>query len=239
MSDPDSESKEAPKTEPDAEAPVPNETETAVPVNGDPEPAKELSEEKQLPNSSDQDEAGRRDFLQKAGSVVLGGAMMAAPAAIGLRVVASPLFGDKANGVLARLTTLDAILPGGPPQAFKVVADKKDAWTTYKDLPLGLVYAQRDEKGDLTVFSAICPHAGCAVEYRKSGAIGSQEMGEHYYCPCHTSAFDLAGEIATDGSPAKRGLDTLEVDEEKLAAGEVWVRFRKFKAGVAEKKAIS
>ena len=62
---------------------------------------------------------------------------------------------------------------------------------------------------------------------------------KHYYCPCHESAFALGGEIASTGSPAKRGLDTLEVDEKKLAAGEVWVRFRKFKAGIKEKKPLS
>lgn len=178
-----------------------------------------------------QGEPPRREFI----SIALGGAMVAAPALVGLRVVASPLFSGKAGGVLARLTTVDSLVPGGPPQAFKVVADKKDAWTTYKDLPLGLVYAQRSEDGkEISVFSASCPHAGCAVEFRKGGAHGS-----HYYCPCHESSFNPDGSLAPDNTQAKRGLDSLEVDEEKFALGEVWVRFQKFKAGVAEKEAIS
>jgi len=179
--------------------------------------------------------ADRREFLQKAGSVVIGGALVAAPVAVGLRVVAGPLFSSKTGGVLARLTTVDALEPGAPPAAFKVVADKTDAWTTYQDLPLGLVYVRRAADGKVTVFSASCPHAGCAVEYRNS-----EKAGEHYYCPCHESSFRLDGEIADVAtSPAKRGLDTLEIDEEKLAAGEIWIRYQKFKAGVAEKKAIS
>lgn len=183
-------------------------------------------------------EEPRREFLQKAGSMLVGGAITVVPAGIGLRVVADPLFRSQVGGVAVRLTTLDSLETGGPPRAFKVVADKTDAWTTYKNLPLGLVYAQRISETKVTVFSASCPHAGCAVEYRKDGEIAKKKMGEHYYCPCHESAFGLDGVIATDGSPAERPLDALVVDEEKLNQGEVWVKFQRFKAGIAEKQAI-
>ena len=40
-------------------------------------------------------------------------------------------------------------------------------------------------------------------------------------------------------TPALRGLDALEVDDEKLGSGEIWVQFEKFKAGVAEKISVS
>lgn len=180
-------------------------------------------------------EPGRRDFLQRAGSVALGTAMVAAPAAVAIRVAIAPLFRDQVGGTLVRLASLDALVPGGPPQAFKVVADKTDAWTTYRDLPLGLVYAQRKDDGELVVFSASCPHAGCAVEYRKSG-----DQDGHYHCPCHESSFRLDGAIENvKTSPARRGLDSLEIDQNKLAEGEVWVRFQKFKAGIAEKQPVA
>ena len=172
----------------------------------------------------------RREFM----SVVLGGAIVAVPTVTGLRVVLSPLLGSSSGGILARLTTLDSLEVGGPPQAFKVIADKTDAWTTYKDLPLGLVYAQRVAEKKVVVFSASCPHAGCAVEYRGEG-----DHGAHYYCPCHESSFRTDGSLAPDNTQAKRGLDTLEVDQEKLEQGEIWVRFQKFKAGISEKKAVS
>ncbi|MBM50416.1 MAG: (2Fe-2S)-binding protein [Roseibacillus sp.] len=172
----------------------------------------------------------RREFF----SIALGGAIIAVPTAVGLRVVLNPLFGDGSGGILARLTTLDSLTVGGPPQAFKVVADKSDAWTTYKDLPLGLVYVQRIAEQDVLVFSASCPHAGCAVEYRNEGV-----RGPHYFCPCHESSFSTDGSLAPDNTQAKRGLDTLEVIGKKLEEGEVWIRFQKFKAGIAEKKAIS
>ncbi|NNC88280.1 MAG: Rieske 2Fe-2S domain-containing protein [Akkermansiaceae bacterium] len=180
------------------------------------------------------EEQNRRDFLQKAGSVVIGGAIIAVPAAIGLIAVSDPLMKATQGGVVVRLTSIDALPEDGTPQIFKVVADKTDAWTTYKNLPLGLVFASRTADGKVVVFSASCPHAGCAVEYRNT-----EDLGKHYYCPCHASYFKIDGAIGNEDSPAARGLDTLEVDEEKLADGEVWVRFQKFKAGVAEKKAVS
>ena len=172
----------------------------------------------------------RREFV----SIALGGAIVAAPTVVGLRVVLSPLFSSRSGGILARLTTLENLEVGGVPQAFKVIADKADAWTTYKDLPLGLVYAQRVSDKEVVVFSASCPHAGCAVEYRNEGS-----RGAHYYCPCHESSFKTDGSLAPDNTQAKRGLDTLEVVEEKLEEGEVWIRFQKFKAGISEKKVVS
>ncbi|HCQ39736.1 MAG TPA: (2Fe-2S)-binding protein [Verrucomicrobiales bacterium] len=182
------------------------------------------------------DEAARSDGTRRREffSIALGSAIVAAPTVVGLRVVLSPLFSSASGGILARLTTLDSLAVGGPPQAFKVVADKTDAWTTYKDLPLGLVYVQRVAERDVLVFSASCPHAGCAVEYRNEG-----DRGEHYYCPCHESSFKTDGSLAPDNTQAKRGLDTLEVIGEKLQEGEIWIRFQKFKAGISEKKAVS
>ncbi len=194
------------------------------------EKLKEEGEDPVEPASPEDASPPRREFL----SIALGSAIVAAPTMVGLRVVLSPLFSSKAGGILARLTTLDSLEAGGPPQAFKVIADKTDAWTTYKDLPLGLVYAQRVAEKKVVVFSASCPHAGCAVEYRREGAYGA-----HYYCPCHESSFRTDGSLAPDNTQAKRGLDVLEVDQEKLEEGEIWVRFQKFKAGISEKKVVS
>ena len=213
MTDPDSDTPKIPKTQPLAE---PTADDVAI--------AEEIARE----------DSDRRAFLQKAGSVIIGGAIVAGPAAVAVVVAIDPLTRGGQGGVMARLTTLDALVPGGPPQAFKVIADKTDAWTTYKDLPLGMVYLQRSTKGKLTVFSATCPHLGCVVEFRNT-----EKDGEHFFCPCHESSFNVDGSLAPNNTQAKRGLDTLEIDQEKLVAGEVWVRFRKFKANIVEKKPIT
>jgi Rieske Fe-S protein len=59
------------------------------------------------------------------------------------------------------------------------------------------------------------------------------------YCPCHASNFALDGERIGDDNKSPRSLDTLEIDTEKLAAGEIWVTFLNFRIGVEEKEAIS
>ena len=60
-----------------------------------------------------------------------------------------------------------------------------------------------------------------------------------YRCDaCHDSLFGLDGGIVGK-SPSPRPLDTLEIDAEKLAAGEIWVTFVNFKTGVKGKEALS
>ncbi len=246
MSDPtdstDSPASDRPENEKrsDASVPEPPKTEKLRDLSG-PVPPKTEQLEEEKPSTEELEiaeelarESDRRAFLQKAGSVVIGGAIVAGPTVVAVRAVLDPLTRGGQGGVLARLTSLDALVPGAPPQVFKVIADKTDAWTTYKDLPLGMVYAQRSEDGELTVFSATCPHLGCVVEFRNT-----EEHGEQFYCPCHESSFKVDGSLAPNNTQAKRGLDTLEIDQEKLAAGEVWVRFQKFKANIVEKKAVS
>ena len=215
-----------PMTE-DSDSIEPDSLETAVPV--------EPPQTAEVPGEASTDEdLKRRQFLQKAGSIVVGGAIVACPLGVGLVAVADPLIKKSAGGLKVRLTVLDALPADGVPRAFKVIADKVDAWTTYQDVPLGMVFLRHTEDGKVEAFNASCPHAGCAVEYRNDEA-----QGQHYYCPCHESSFEMDGKIKTAETPALRGLDALEVDDEKLGSGEVWVQFEKFKAGVAEKISVS
>jgi len=64
-----------------------------------------------------------------------------------------------------------------------------------------------------------------------------------YKCPCHNSAFNVAGEkvdLPGKENPSPRPMDTLRVDDQKLAAsGEIWVEFLNFYTGIHEKKPSS
>ena len=97
--------------------------------------------------------------------------------------------------------------------------------------PLGRFSCEGSNRfgGEIEAFNSSCPHAGCSVGYR------SKE--DEYYCPCHESIFNLDGSRG-DPCVSPRGLDSLEVDEERLGEGGVWVTFRNFAAGIEEKKAI-
>jgi cytochrome b6-f complex iron-sulfur subunit len=61
----------------------------------------------------------------------------------------------------------------------------------------GHFYLSRLEDGSFLALSAKCPHLGCAVTWIP---------GENrFICPCHSSAFDIAGNVTS--APAPRALD--------------------------------
>jgi menaquinol-cytochrome c reductase iron-sulfur subunit len=129
----------------------------------------------------------------------------------------------------SRICPLDALPADGMPHPFVVTADITDAWSKTRGQRVGLVFLQREDadgKAKITAFTAACPHLGCAVEFDASH--------DRYECPCHVSGF------AKDGrklfGPSLRDLDDLEWKVvEKNGTPEVWVAFRQFRAGVAER----
>jgi thiosulfate dehydrogenase [quinone] large subunit len=58
--------------------------------------------------------------------------------------------------------------------------------------------------GTFVAFDAVCPHAGCTVEYLSSHQL--------FICPCHGSEFNgRTGSVEV--GPAQRGLTQLQVAE--------------------------
>ena len=174
-------------------------------------------------------EPDRREFLSKAVSIVAGGAIVAVPVGAGLATLVGPLVADGQGGIKIRLASFEDVPQDGSPKLYQVVAERKDAWTKYPKKPLGSVFLRRLESGGVEAFNSSCPHAGCSVGFK------SLEVG--YYCPCHESVFLLDGSKG-EVCVSPRGLDSLEVDQEKLKDGDVWVTFQNFAAGIEEKKAI-
>ena len=83
----------------------------------------------------------------------------------------------------------------------------------------------------MQAFNVTCPHLGCAVEYRKTPVDHKPE----FFCPCHTSAFQLNGEKKNQIPP--RDLDSLETKVVKNDKGEneIWVKYQEFRATLGEK----
>jgi len=71
-------------------------------------------------------------------------------------------------------------------------------------------YAQnehRSRKPDILVLIGICTHLGCSPTYRPDIApadLGDEWLGG-FFCPCHSSRFDMAGRVYT-GVPAPTNL---------------------------------
>lgn len=125
-----------------------------------------------------------------------------------------------------RIVSLDAVPDDGVPRRFPVIAKLTDAWTNYGKEPIGSVWLVRDQGTDnVLALNAICPHAGCMV-----GFVSDKDL---FVCPCHTSAFDTHGKRRLDISKVPpRDMDSLVCDVRK---GEVWVQFRNFQPGHAQK----
>src|SRR5438093_139050 len=98
-------------------------------------------------------------------------------------------------------------------------------WNIYTNGRIESVYLRPSSENKIQAFNAGCPHAGCFVDFLADRG--------HYLCPCHNSTFTVEGKIEDPASPAPRGLDTLEVELRNQR--EVWVKFRNFQTGHAEK----
>jgi menaquinol-cytochrome c reductase iron-sulfur subunit len=172
----------------------------------------------------------RRGFMAKVAAVVIGGLITMFPFLSGMLVVADPLRRSGGQGRKIRVASLDAIPDDGIPRSFPVISDRQDAWTHYASEPIGAVYLVRDPGATMVrAFNAMCPHAGCFVGYLP--------VKKYFQCPCHTSAFDLQGEILSDVSRVPpRGMDVLDCEiTGDGGTQEVWVNFQEFQTGCKEK----
>lgn len=95
-----------------------------------------------------------------------------------------------------------------------------DGW--HKTTTKKSVWAVKDGKGAITIFSPLCTHLGCGYRWE-----GEQRQ---FYCPCHNSYFALDGTVLA--GPAPRPLDTLPA---KIENGRLLVIYKEFKAGTAAK----
>ncbi|MCA9203539.1 MAG: Rieske 2Fe-2S domain-containing protein [Planctomycetales bacterium] len=201
-----------------------------------------MSETKTTPAVSSAETNGgepRRNFLMSLSATVVGAAVGLIPVFTGLIAFLDPLSRKrKVPGAYAaasggregfvKVCSLEALAVDGSPQRFAVIDNQTDAWNFTPAQAVGSVYVQRTGNSDVRVFNTTCPHAGCSVAF----------TGSAYHCPCHNSAFNLDGTKlqSTTGreNPSPRPLDELVVDADKLADGEVWVKYQNFYTGREE-----
>jgi Rieske Fe-S protein len=181
-------------------------------------------------------------FMTGAVSVLLG----AIPVGLGLGFFLDPLIrkrrgtSDAASGSEAdsrqddegfiRLDVGVSSLPAdGSPLACTVTNDKTDAWNRYRNVEVGTVWLRRTESDEVLAFSSVCPHLGCAIDFRKAKS--------DFFCPCHTSAFDLDGERTNSIPP--RGMDRLEVRLKPETGDLIWLKYETFRAATPEKISVS
>jgi Rieske Fe-S protein len=207
--------------------------ESRDPAPAPPVSAAHAAETAPPPPPASPDPEPRRDFMKKSLAVLAGGAVVIVPVAAGVLVATDPLRRHGAGeGDFLEITRLDALPPDGSPRKFQVVADRRDAWNLYKNVPVGAVYLRRVGPNQVKAFNVVCPHAGCAINVAGSGA------AQQFYCPCHNSGFDLDGN-KLEHCVSPRPMDELAVDPKALEQGVVKVRFQNFRTGIQEKIAQS
>jgi len=167
----------------------------------------------------------RRNFLAKAGAIVIGGVLALVAPLSGLLVFLDPLRRRTSNEGAVFVASLAALPESGEPRKFPVLATRVDAWNRSPNVPIGAVYLQRLPGDQVRALNVVCPHAGCFVDFR------ARQNGFH--CPCHNSSFGLDGAVLDPKSPSPRPLDELVV--EVRDGSEVWVRFQNFRPGVHAK----
>ena len=183
----------------------------------------------------------RRGLLKSMVTAVLAGAVGVVPLVPGLAFFLDPLIrkgeggttgggGKKdADGYIRMAIGFAALPEDGTPQQYTVVDDKRDAWNLFREVPIGSVWLRRIGQ-QVIAFNTVCPHLGCAVGHRPSEG--------DFFCPCHTSAFDLDGKKLNEVPP--RDLDVLDVRRksggvESADGDEIWIQFQNFRAATSEK----
>jgi menaquinol-cytochrome c reductase iron-sulfur subunit len=169
----------------------------------------------------------RRGFLEVA-TQIIGAALGLALLVPGVAFLLDPLRRKaEAGGFRALPVTLDELQVGVPRQV-PIVEAAQDAWVTYPREPLGSVWLVRhadNAQPPVTVFTAECPHLGCAITLAADA--------RSFYCPCHSSAFGLDGRRTNSIPP--RGMDELEVEPVYDPKAAIRVRFQRFQTLNREK----
>ncbi|MGI9457171.1 MAG: ubiquinol-cytochrome c reductase iron-sulfur subunit, partial [Aeoliella sp.] len=170
----------------------------------------------------------RRSFFTKFLASLAGVVALLVPLGSGIVVLLDPVNRKRSAGKWVRIATLDALPADGKPHRFAVVDERPtDKWNLYDPQPVGSVYLTRAGEEETPIaLSAVCPHLGCSVDFKGSS--------NEFHCPCHNADFQASGaRTDVENSVSPRDLDRLEV--EVRDGNEIWVDYRKFKAGVEEK----
>src|SRR5262249_41829027 len=132
---------------------------------------------------------------------VLFGAVLGIPAVAYLIDARNRPAADNGFKTVARLSELQK----GVPQQVVLRDIRQDAWTLHPNDVIGRVWLIRGEGDKLDVFTTICPHLGCSVNF--------DARDHQFLCPCHGGTFLLDGkrkELTDRKNPAPRGMDALQ-----------------------------
>jgi menaquinol-cytochrome c reductase iron-sulfur subunit len=142
----------------------------------------------------------RREFVALTTAAV--GALIGA--VIGLPAIAyliEPALKGTSTDTWIPLGKLDSF-PVGTPTLATFTRSKVNGWE--KSTTSYGVYVQRNSQNEISVFSNICTHLSCHVNWNADQ--------KEYICPCHDGHFDINGKVVS--GPPPRPLDTFQTKVE-------------------------
>jgi menaquinol-cytochrome c reductase iron-sulfur subunit len=168
----------------------------------------------------------RRGFLG-ALTVLLGGVIAALASVPVLGSLFSPLRTSPQKGGADAPIPVGSVseFPVGVPRRVELIRSVTDAWSRSDATTVGAAWVTRQADGSFKALSTVCPHLGCGVNLDKQRNM--------FACPCHTSAFSLAG--THEAGPAPRGMDPLEVE---VRGNQVLIHYKRFKQGIPEREVV-
>jgi Rieske Fe-S protein len=152
------------------------------------------------------DDIGRRKFL----SGIIGVVATAVAAIVGLPAIGyliSPGVKKQNEDLWLTLGPLSSLKPGEP-TGFPFSRRLVDGWV--ESSQTGVAYAVSDDGQNVKVFSNVCTHLSCRVNW-------APERGG-FFCPCHDGLFGLHGEILA--GPPPRPLDEFQT---KIENGQIQI----------------
>lgn len=172
----------------------------------------------------------RRTFLKWATAIGSGliGVLAGIPA---LRVFLSPAFRRGTETRWIKIGEADLFDPDIPTQV-SFGETINDAWVQNRVLRNVWVYTSDGE--NFIVYNGRCPHLGCAYRFDKDPDPAYHREPNVFHCPCHHGVFELKDGAVLAGPPP-RGLDRLDT---KVEGGMLYVAYRDFRVGVAERVAV-
>jgi quinol---cytochrome c reductase iron-sulfur subunit, bacillus type len=136
---------------------------------------------------------GRRDFI-KATTAIIGGFIGAVTVMPAIGYLISPALHKNEGDAWINLGALDDY-PLGIPKFFQFTRTKVNGWER-TGMSYG-VFVVRPGETNVRVFSNICTHLGCHVNWHPNL--------QHYVSPCHDGHFDILGKNVS--GPPPRPLD--------------------------------
>ncbi len=94
---------------------------------------------------------------------------------------------------LVMMGSLEGCEPAEPEMLLGKVDDLDEKGSLTGEFNGDLVMAMKDQAGEITIFSLVCRHKRCTVEWKPDP--------KEFHCPCHEGKYDARGRVLSGPPP--------------------------------------